>query len=246
MLHTRTWGHSSLPRSAVLLHGITSNAGSWIGVGPALVRQGYHCVAPDLLGHGESPKPDHGYELSALVDQVAESAPQAPDLLVGHSLGGLLALLAALDGALGPRAVVVEDPTHCMPSKELPARLLGDVRQLPREPEALLAANPSWTPQDAAERARALDALDWRHMERIFVDNAPWDVRPRLAELSGLVPVLYLVPEPSEWVSQQDLVQVRAALGGDAVVVLPDVGHSIHRDDLNIFMTTMLRWLDGA
>ena len=53
-LSTRTWGDPSAARSAVLIHGVTSNAASWVRVGPALADQGYYVVAPELRGHGES------------------------------------------------------------------------------------------------------------------------------------------------------------------------------------------------
>ncbi|MFT5197354.1 MAG: pimeloyl-ACP methyl ester carboxylesterase, partial [Cellvibrionaceae bacterium] len=51
-LHTLTWGDPTAERSAVLIHGVTSNAQSWIRVGPRLAEQGYYVVAPNLRGHG--------------------------------------------------------------------------------------------------------------------------------------------------------------------------------------------------
>ncbi|MCB0026454.1 MAG: alpha/beta fold hydrolase, partial [Anaerolineales bacterium] len=60
-LHALTWGDPAAERSAVLIHGVTSNSQSWIRVGPRLAEQGYYVVAPDLRGHGDSPKADGHY-----------------------------------------------------------------------------------------------------------------------------------------------------------------------------------------
>ena len=54
-LFVRTVGEPSLPRTAVLVHGIARAAGSWWRVAEALVERGYYCLAPDLRGHGQSP-----------------------------------------------------------------------------------------------------------------------------------------------------------------------------------------------
>ena len=40
-LNTHVWGDHSAARSAVLIHGVTSNAASWVRVGPALAAAGY-------------------------------------------------------------------------------------------------------------------------------------------------------------------------------------------------------------
>src|SRR4051794_30231219 len=110
-LHVRTWGDSATAdKTAVLLHGITSNAGSWARVASALVERGFACFAPDLRGHGQSAHPETGYALPELVADLGESLPSTPDLLVGHSLGGVLALMATADGVLRPKRLVLEDP----------------------------------------------------------------------------------------------------------------------------------------
>ena len=49
--HTLTWGASNAP-PILLLHGITSLAGTWWRVGPAVAAAGFRVIAPDLPGHG--------------------------------------------------------------------------------------------------------------------------------------------------------------------------------------------------
>lgn len=78
----------------MLVHGMASSGRYWgTNLGPLAER--YRVVAPDLLGFGRSPKPqDSSYspsEHAAMLARVAEAAG-APLVVVGHSLGALLAL----------------------------------------------------------------------------------------------------------------------------------------------------------
>ncbi|MEV2226577.1 alpha/beta fold hydrolase, partial [Nocardia vinacea] len=49
-LHMRQWGEGN--RVAVLVHGMTTDSGSWWRLGPVLAERGYRVLAPDLPGHG--------------------------------------------------------------------------------------------------------------------------------------------------------------------------------------------------
>jgi pimeloyl-ACP methyl ester carboxylesterase len=76
-----------------------------------LLEDRFTVVAPDLLGHGDSPVPDDPAEytrdrtLVDIDDIVADLAE--PPVLVGHSLGGYLALAYAATRPEAARGVVV-------------------------------------------------------------------------------------------------------------------------------------------
>jgi pimeloyl-ACP methyl ester carboxylesterase len=76
------------------LHGIGGRASSWAVIQQACAQAGYASVAWDMPGYGDSPliEPctfdDLADALAALMD--AQGVPQA--ILVGHSLGGMVAL----------------------------------------------------------------------------------------------------------------------------------------------------------
>jgi len=245
-LHTRMWGDAASNKTVVLIHGITSNAGSWVRVASLLAESGFRCVAPDLRGHGDSPKPSEGYSLAELVADLGESVPNEPDLLIGHSLGGLLAILATAEGALRPRHLVLEDPVLYFQTKETPERMLDVVESGPRDAESLHAANPRWERVDAEQRAAALMAIDFGHMRRIFAGNAPWDVRRHLEVIGRTVATLLLLPDASEFVLPRDAAGLGASLGPGAIVTVPRTSHNIHRDDLDAFLATLVTWYADA
>jgi pimeloyl-ACP methyl ester carboxylesterase/NAD(P)-dependent dehydrogenase (short-subunit alcohol dehydrogenase family)/aryl carrier-like protein len=93
-----TWGNG--PGPAVLcVHGHREQGLVFEPVAAHLLREGRRVVAPDLRGHGLSPHlgGEGGYPLAALLKDLAalvEEMDQAP-VLVGHSLGGMLALMLA-------------------------------------------------------------------------------------------------------------------------------------------------------
>lgn len=88
-------GDSGRP-AVILLHGGGQTRHSWGSARRELVRFGYHVIAMDLRGHGESDwAPDKDYSLDAFkADLLAVIATLPnPPALVGASLGGLTALV---------------------------------------------------------------------------------------------------------------------------------------------------------
>jgi pimeloyl-ACP methyl ester carboxylesterase len=242
-----TWGDPGAERSAVLIHGVTSNAQSWVRVGPRLAAEGYYVVAPDLRGHGRSPKADGRYSLEEMAGDLAENLPTRPELVVGHSFGGVMAIVAVVQGILNPRFVALEDPVLHLADKELPARLLKwDEANLPRDIEGTLAANPKWQRIDAEGKFASLQAIDWGHMKQVFSDNAPWDLRETVVEIARTRPVWLILPEESFYVPEDDAASLREALGSEAIVNVPGTGHSIHRDDLDAYLKICLAWIARA
>jgi pimeloyl-ACP methyl ester carboxylesterase len=79
----------------VLLHGLASDADTWDKAIGLLAGRGLRVLAVDLLGHGQSDKPDNDY----LLDDFAESLALFMDVLgipsatlCGHSFGGAIAM----------------------------------------------------------------------------------------------------------------------------------------------------------
>lgn len=239
-LNTRTWGDPASEKSAVLIHGVTGNSLSWVRVGSQLAERGYYVVAPDLRGHGDSPKVDGQYALDLMVGDLADSVPLAPSLLVGHSFGGVMAILAGQQGILRPARIALEDPVLHFADREVPARLLkNDEANLPRDVEGTLKLNPKWQPIDAEGKVASFKSINWDHMRQVFSDNAPWDLRQATIELAKRIPICLILPETSFYVPPDDANAIAAALGSGAVINVPGTGHSIHRDDIAAFLVIL-------
>ncbi|THG32893.1 alpha/beta fold hydrolase [Naasia lichenicola] len=99
----------------VLLHGFLASSGYWNRLEPHLVASGYRVIAVDLLGFGLAPKPQrsrYGYpEHVAYIDSVvARLGLRQPFLLVGHSMGALIAARYALEHEQRVEALVLLNP----------------------------------------------------------------------------------------------------------------------------------------
>ncbi len=84
----------------VLLHGIGRNGQTWQYLSEALADQPVRIVAFDLLGFGESPKPDWldytvDDHVAAVVHSIKRLQPVGPCIIVGHSMGCLIAVRLA-------------------------------------------------------------------------------------------------------------------------------------------------------
>jgi pimeloyl-ACP methyl ester carboxylesterase len=84
------------PRSIVLIHGVGDDGARDYGeIIPWLVRRGFHVVTFDLPGFGRSDKANVAYTPSnyaTFVKYVADKYVGGPFVLLGHSMGGVVAL----------------------------------------------------------------------------------------------------------------------------------------------------------
>lgn len=96
-LHTREYGTPSEHPPVLLLHGLFGSSANWHGIARRLAGV-HHLIVPDLRNHGHSPHAvASGYEAMAEdVLELLDGLGQGPAALVGHSMGGKVALWLAL------------------------------------------------------------------------------------------------------------------------------------------------------
>lgn len=118
----RTWGQQA-GRDILLVHGGGAHSGWWDHIGPLLAEHG-RVVALDLSGHGDSDHRSH-YDMTQWGTEVLEvrhAAGLGPECtVVGHSLGGLIALhLREHEGTGVDRVIAVDSPIGGPEAQELP------------------------------------------------------------------------------------------------------------------------------
>jgi len=113
----------------LLLHGLGDSLAGWARVvGPLAAEFQVHLI--DLPGHGLSHKPPD-WKLSTLTTAVAQYAQALREpVLVGHSLGGWLALRIARNAAVRPAGITLVNPGGAMlePREWVPFRELLSAR----------------------------------------------------------------------------------------------------------------------
>lgn len=105
----------------VLLHGLGGSHLNWMSVGPELARS-FHVLAPDLPGFGRSPSAGRQASIAAnvrVVEELIRGVAGAPALLMGNSMGGLIALGVAAGRSDLLSGLVLVDPALPIPRGEL-------------------------------------------------------------------------------------------------------------------------------
>lgn len=117
-LFYRRWDAFQPRAVCFLVHGLAEHSGRYEPLAQLLVRRRFFVWAMDHRGHGRSgglPADCTGLDqlvddLRGLIRKAAEAMPHLPRILIGHSLGGLIALSYAARHADEIRAVAVSSP----------------------------------------------------------------------------------------------------------------------------------------
>nr|AFU81773.1 1-hexene synthase 2 [1-hexene ORF2 expression construct pBbS7k-hexORF2] len=118
-----SWGSPEHP-VVLCIHGILEQGLAWQEVALPLAAQGYRVVAPDLFGHGRSSHLEMVTSYSSLtflaqIDRVIQELPDQPLLLVGHSMGAMLATaIASVRPKKIKELILVELPLPAEESKK--------------------------------------------------------------------------------------------------------------------------------
>jgi pimeloyl-ACP methyl ester carboxylesterase len=219
LLKVHSWGSGT--RTAVLIHGFSDDAETWSSVAPVVADLGFTVLAPDMRGHGLSPRAA-SYALEDFAGDLVETLPAGADIVFGHSLGAIVLGLAA--PRLRPRRAVYLDPPWL--------RMRGEVSldgPLPSTPDQL---PKHWSAQDVAvdlaSNRRTDPAVGRGLMSSLPADDGvpiPPAVHP------GAV---VLVPELDPALPLTAHAAVRSA--GYEILTQRGVQHVMHRDDLDGFL----------
>ena len=244
-------GVASAP-TVVLLHGLASDATTWDrAVGP-LAEQGLHVLAVDLLGHGESDKPDSSYLLTDFAEFLSELLPVlgiTSATFVGHSFGGAIAvhfahhyphfverLVLVSAGGLG-REVHPVLRAAALPGAErvLAAATAPPMWRIYRHPR--LHRLLRLTPENLVNLRRASRSLRDTTARAAFLASLRGVIEPsgqrgtfqELQYLNPDVPLLLVWTEADPVIPVDHAYATRDFVPGSELVVFPGAGHEPHR-----------------
>jgi len=126
ILHTESRGSG---QTVVLLHGFLSSSRYWAKV-TELLEQDYKVIAIDLLGFGDSPKPrrskyDYEAHIAAINKTLKEQQVTEPFILIGHSMGALIALRYSVLYESRVRRLVLANMPIILGKRELRKEIFG-------------------------------------------------------------------------------------------------------------------------
>jgi len=229
------------PATALLLHGFASGPASMWRFQEWLAELGYQAEARAQLGHGgRGPAAD--YSLAALVaDNLAMGDH---DLVVGHSMGGATATLAAARRPEWAGRLVLVDPAWRFPTAdEAAAEKREEFADLDRDAAEIRVAYSAWDQRDGEAKIQEA-ARVWRPaVEGIIDANLDADLRDAARSLA--VPTLVICGDPAagSTVTHADGDAVASANPNVRLVRIAGAGHNPHRDDPEAVWQALAGWL---
>lgn len=221
-LQVREWAPEGRERPFLLVHGLSSNARTWDGVARVLAAAGHPVTAVNQRGHGQSDKPDEGYDfptVTADLHQLIEAFGWEKPVLAGQSWGGnvLLEFGARYPGAAshlifvdGGFLELHRQGTWEQVSERLHPPILNGTHRADLKAQ-IAAFQPEWTEEGVEATLHNFETLPnntirpWlsldRHMKilRAMYEQQPAALYPQVQE-----PVLICAADDgSEWAQRK-------------------------------------------
>jgi len=250
-LHSLNYGSGD---PLIILHGLFGSADNWQTVSKRLGQQ-FHVFALDLRNHGRSP---HAPEmnLSDMAGDIAEFLednvlPSAH--LLGHSLGGKIAMQFALQSPEKVRKLIIVDiaprsypPLHRSILDTLITTNLAEIHDR-RQADSRLAERipePQVRQFLLKNLVRQADgAMAWKF--NLPVLNSNYD-RLNDAVLEGRTfdgPILFVLGQNSTYVRPEDWSEILRQFPKAEKAVVADAGHWVHADAPASFLQVVLQFL---
>ncbi|KAG2069397.1 alpha/beta-hydrolase [Suillus decipiens] len=221
------WGSPAAPRKALLIHGLLACSSSWVGVAQLLVAKGFFVVAPNLLGHGWRRGTD--YRMSTLAEDLRSSFIEnmTYDVIVGHSLGGpvALALLPFLPKTKETNLILLDPPLAIEGTTEMHLSWIRNEFANGKTTEQLIN-DYGWSRRDCVLHGLGVSMCDQTTVEGVFLHNKPWSFSGLFKNISPHVKITVLVSDPKVGAvcRLEDIPRDVERLN---IRVLPGIGHCI-------------------
>lgn len=240
--------------TVLMLHGGGQNRFSWKNTGQILADDGFHVVAIDARGHGDSdrsPDADYAFETMAVdVTHVLDIIGR-PVVLIGASMGGLAGILAAAHA--GPDKVTGLVLVDVVPrfEKSGSARIrdfmfshphgFGSLQEAADAVAAYLPHRPKpRNPEGLKKNLRLRDGRWYWHWDPAFLTKPEDDphLRTEIFEQAAInltIPILLIRGKLSDVVSPEGVQDFLAKVPRAEFVELSEAGHTAAGDDNDTF-----------
>ena len=252
-LHYREFGQG---QPLMILHGLFGSGRNWQSLARALAAN-YRVITPDLRNHGQSPHAAamHYQAMAADIIALERQLRLKDTLLLGHSMGGKVAMSAMLTGPDRFKACVIADIAPVNYTHDFSA-LVEAMHSLPlaglkdrNMAEARLAA----TIGDAALRSFILQNLvraggGWRWRINLAGIRAQLATLrgfpPALAGQSSVAPSLFIGGAESDYAIDRDRAAILRHFPNAQIKMIAGAGHWLHADQPAEFLRELSAFIE--
>ncbi|MDT5111152.1 MAG: hypothetical protein QOE04_2082 [Mycobacterium sp.] len=249
--------------SILMLHGGGQNRFSWKNTGQILADAGYHVVALDSRGHGDSDRsPTADYSVEALCGDALQVLYQVdkPAVLIGASMGGLTGILAAHEAGseLVEKLVLVDvvprfEKDGSARIRDFMASGVDGFETLEEAADAVAAYLPHRTkprsPEGLKKNLRLRDGRWYWHWDPAFLTKPHDDPFARMDKLEQAainleIPILLIRGKLSDVVSDEGVKDFLAKVPNAEFTELADAGHTAAGDDNDAFTEVVVQFVN--
>ncbi len=244
----------------LILHGLYGSSDNWHTIGKALADEGFAVHLLDLRNHGRSPHSDeHTY--NAMVEDIMEYLQNnqlTKITLLGHSMGGKVAMLFTLNHAEMVKKLIVVDIApktypinydnhlhilHTMSAlnlgmaksrKEIEKMLLPHIKNT--KVVQLIMKNLHRKKQGNFEWKINIKALT-ENLENITGGADGWEKK------SCTTPTLFLRGEQSDYLILTDNFLIKKSFPNAEITTIPNAGHWVHAEQPRLVVKTILYFI---
>ena len=259
---TVNYVHQGTGTPIIMIHGLAASLHDWDDLLPELATNNYACYAPDLLGHGDSPKLDsRAYQVDWIFEhflQWMESLRLTePPILVGHSLGGYIALEYARRFSAWTHGLILVNPFY---SNSQLRFLIRNAYTRTNLSQLVIGRTPEWlfrffvdmssaaighsvgALRSLPERIREQTILDYRRTSPgvYHIPNAISDLTHSLQEVN--TPTLVVWGDRDKTLAPSSFPRLVSALPKARGEVIP-AGHVPHQSHTEVFNQIVLKFL---
>ncbi|MDH3641058.1 MAG: alpha/beta hydrolase [Gammaproteobacteria bacterium] len=249
----------------VMLHGITDTADSYR---PCIASIGADaCLyVLDHRGHGHSSKPDDRYTTDAYADDVRAFIPtvsDAPVLLAGHSLGGLVAVQVAATAPELVSSLLLEDPPlyfvnaitdvyqaiftgtiGVASSIQDGSKTRDDWFNVMKElPDPFTGEPSTMSEQQVRERVDAVALMKPKAMADALDGALKWDTDATLQRVQCPVHLLTGNPTLGAVIAEGEAARVADVIDDLTHAHFDDVGHLLHQERPEQYAQLVTNWI---
>jgi len=238
----------------VILHGLLGSSDSWLSIGKHFAAR-YEVFIPDLRNHGHSPHSDviNYASLSEDILSFFDINNISSAFLLGHSMGGKVAMRFALDNVSRVDKLIVADIG-------IKKYSLNDVRYI----QTMMGINFNFNEsRKDVERLLTAQIPDERFVQ-LLLKNLEWKNNKKLgwrmnaeaicANIDNLLdsiisdnvykkPALFIRGALSDYISDDDINDLINNFPLMKLETLPDSGHWLHVDNKNYFIDSIEKFL---
>lgn len=246
-LFLRTWEVDSPTAEVILAHGYAEHSGRYLHVAQRLSEAGFNVSAPDHGGHGQS-RGDRGDigswravidDIDTVVDTAMQRSPGLPTFVVGHSLGGAIAVAYALEHQDRLAGISLSGPALVLPPEMLAMVDMPDIPVL--DVAAAVSSDPAVVEDYRNDPLVHLGAMP-RNLLRLIGECEAFI--ERMSELTLPIQIMHgsqdmLIPAGGVQVL------VRAIVPGDlSVRIWPGLFHEIFNEPNKAdVLAELVRWI---